>query len=286
MSASLAVDLRSFESRAVPPEDVASPRNLSPAEGSDSRQATSVGKALQLLAAFRGTKPELGVSDLARRAGMPKSTAFRLLADLESAGFVERSGTKYRLGISLFELGSRVGFCRPNGLRELAMHDLSELHVNTGLTAHLGVLEGGEVVYVEKVHGGNPLRTVTTPGARQPASCSGLGKAMLAWTGPQEVRFVVEAGLPRLTRNSITEPGRFFRELDRIREAGVAYDREESALGLTCVAAPLIAGGRVVAAVSVSGPTVGANWPTAETHVRRAASRIGRRYAAMLSESY
>src|SRR6478752_7730681 len=98
-------------------------QDVSP-EGDD-RQMTSVGKALELLAAFRGTIPELGVSELARRAGMPKSTAFRLLADLERAGFVARSGAKYRLGLSLFELGSRVGFCRPHGLRDVAIHDLS-----------------------------------------------------------------------------------------------------------------------------------------------------------------
>ena len=284
MTASLAIGLTPASPIGLAPRGASRAGRHPDTTTAQSRQATSVGKALQLLAAFRGTKPELGVSDLARRAGMPKSTAFRLLADLESAGFVARSGTKYRLGISLFELGSRVGFCRPNGLREVAMHDLSELHVHTGLTAHLGVLEGSEVVYVEKVHGGNPLRTLTTPGARQPASCSGLGKAMLAYGTPQEVRAVVEAGLPRRTRHSITEPGRFARELDRIRESGVAHDREEAALGLACVAAPIVADGRVAAAVSVSGPSVGVNWQLVETHVRRAASRISRRYSAALGE--
>lgn len=268
---------------AAPSLDVASgARELDVASGAgeeeeaESQQVTSVGKALQLLAAFRGTGPLLGVSELARRAGMPKSTAFRLLGDLESAGFVERSGTNYRLGLSLFELGSRVGFNRPNGLRDLAMHDLSELHVHTGLTAHLAVLEGNEVVYIEKVHGLRSQRPITTPGARNPASCTGLGKAILAYSDPAQIRAVVESGLPRRTRHSIIEPGRFLKELRRVRESGIAYDHEEAALGLACVAAPIIIDGRPVAAVSVSGPTVGVNWVRLESHVRRAAANITR----------
>ncbi|MFM6850739.1 MAG: IclR family transcriptional regulator [Terrabacter sp.] len=250
----------------------------------DERQMTSVGKALELLAAFRGTIPELGVSELARRAGMPKSTAFRLLGDLERAGFVARSGAKYRLGLSLFELGSRVGFCRPHGLRDVAIHDLSELHIHTGLTAHLAILEGTDVVYVEKVHAGNPVRLVTVPGARLPASCTGLGKAMLAFSDGATIRAVIEAGLPRRTRNSITEPGRFVRELRRVREAGVAYDREEGTLGLSCVAAPVVVDGRVVAAISASGPPHGTSWPRIESHVRHAARGVSRAYALNMSQ--
>lgn len=253
-------------------------------EGLPPRHITSVGKALQLLAAFRGTNPQLGVSELARRARMPKSTAFRLLADLEAAGFVERSGAKYRLGLSLFELGSRVGFNRPNGLRDLAMHDLSELHVHTGLTAHLAVLEGSEIVYIEKIHGGTPLRTLTIPGARQPASCTGLGKAMLAYSDPRDVRAVVESGLPRKTRHSIAEPGRFVHELGRVRETGIAHDREEAALGLACVAAPILVHGRAVAAVSVSGVASGVNWQRVETLVRRAATNITRLHNSYLKD--
>ncbi|MFW5470233.1 IclR family transcriptional regulator [Knoellia sp. CPCC 206435] len=250
----------------------------------EDRQITSVGKALELLAAFRGTIPELGVSELARRAGMPKSTAFRLLADLEHAGFVARSGAKYRLGLSLFELGSRVGFCRPNGLRDVAIHDLSSLHVQTGLTAHLAILEGTDVVYVEKVHAANWPRVVTVPGARMPASCTGLGKAILAFSDGATVRAVVESGLPRRTRNSITEPGRFVRELRRVREAGVAYDREEGTLGLSCVAAPILVGGGAVAAISASGPTFGTSWERVESHVRRSAEGISRAYLLRMAE--
>ncbi|MGW1023900.1 IclR family transcriptional regulator [Streptomyces sp. NPDC002577] len=239
-------------------------------------------KALQLLAAFRQARPTLGVTELARRADIPKSTAFRLLADLENAGFVQRSGTQYRLGLPLFELGSRVGFCRPNGLRDVAMPHLSELRVETRLTAHLAVLEGSEIVFVDKVQGASPLHALTIPGARHPASCCGLGKAMLAFTSPAAVRGIIEDGLPRRTPHSITEPGRFLRELQQIRAAGIAQDHEESALGLACISAPVVIHGRVVAAVSLSGPTGEVGGRRLAVRVRQAAGRISEQYAAAL----
>src|SRR5690606_17835924 len=86
---------------------------LAATEAADKPRLTSVGKALRLLAAFRGLTPPVGVSELARRSGLPKSTAFRFLADLEEVGFVERVGANYRLGLALFGLGSRVTICRP-----------------------------------------------------------------------------------------------------------------------------------------------------------------------------
>lgn len=244
--------------------------------GLSTPQVTAVRKALRLLAAFRGQAPELGLSELARRAEMPKSTAFRLLADLESAGFVERSGSMYRLGLSLFELGSRVSFNRPNGLREVAMHDLSQLYVTTGLAVDLAVLSGTEIVLIEKLQNSQRKRTRRVPGFRLPASCSSLGKAILAFSPPEDVRATVEAGLRRQTAHSITEPGRFLAELKRIREAGVAHEREESALGTFSVAAPIMANGWAIASVSLSGATTGVNWQFAEAQVRSAADSIAR----------
>jgi DNA-binding IclR family transcriptional regulator len=241
---------------------------------------TSVSKALQLLDAFRLAGPSLGVSELARRAGVPKSTAFRLLAYLEQGGYVERTGTDYRLGWRLFELGNRVHHCRPRGLRDLALPYLSELYVSTGNVVHLGVLEGNDVVYLEKIHGHRAVRTPTTVGGRMPAACVGLGKAMLAFTDPGTARRVVTAGLERRTPYSIAEPGRFLHELGRVRTNGIAFDREEAALGLTCVAAPILVEGRAVAAISVSGSTTRFNPSVNAAHVRRAAAQISAEYTA------
>lgn len=249
-------------------------------------QVTAVRKALQLLAAFRHAGPAVSLSDLSRRAGMPKSTAFRLLADLESVGFVERTGSMYRLGLSLFELGSRVDFNRPNGLRELAMHDLSQLYVTTGLTSHLAVLSGNEIVYVEKLQQpGQMKRMLDLPGARNPASCTALGKAILAFSEPEDIKAVVEAGLPRCTPHSVTDPARFLDELRQVREQGYATEREEYIAGRVAVAAPIVVHGLALGAMSVSGPTASFTWPSAQARVCQAAANIARLYLIWTGEA-
>ncbi|SFO11346.1 transcriptional regulator, IclR family [Pseudonocardia ammonioxydans] len=241
----------------------------------DERQSSpSVSKALQLLDSFRNGAPSQGVSELARRAALPKSTAFRLLSHLERGGYVERTGTNYRLGWRLFELGNRVQHCRPRGLRELALPHLSELYARTGHVVNLAVLEGTEVVYLDKIHGRHAVRTPTTVGSRMPAACVGLGKAMLAFSGRPAVQRVLTAGLERRTAYSIAEPGRLLQELERIRTSGTAFDHEEAALGLACVAAPILVGGRCLAAISISSATTRFNPAAIVPHVRRAAAGI------------
>lgn len=251
----------------------------------DKERVTSVGKALRLLAAFRGITPPIGVSELARRSGLPKSTAFRFLADLEEVGFVERDGANYRLGLSLFELGSRVTVCRPNGLRDTAMRHMSELHVKTGLNTHLGVLDGTEVMHVAKVnHGLQTLRMHLQPGSRVPATCSALGKAMLPFSGKDTVRAVVEAGLPRRTPYSITEPQRLLRELAGIRDNGVAMEKEESTMGIIGIAAPIMLDGRAVGAVGLTMPAPATHIPKLSAAVRAAAAGISADHAQWAEE--
>ncbi len=239
----------------------------------------SVMKALQLLDAFRGAGPTLGVSEIARRAGVPKSTAFRLLTHLEQGGYVERIGRDYCLGRHLFELGNSVPLCRPDGLRETAAPHLGVLVVKTQRLVNLAVLEGTEVVYLEKIHGHDSVQVESTVGGRMPAGCSGLGKAMLAFSGRDAIRTVLEGGLVRRTPYSLADPARFLKELSRIRAEGVAFDREEIQLGLVCAAAPILGrDGRAVAAVSVSGPATRFNPMTAAAEVRRTADAIARDY--------
>jgi DNA-binding IclR family transcriptional regulator len=215
--------------------------------------ATSVGKALALLDAFDSPAAALGVTELARRAGLPKSTAFRLLAALEAGSFVERNGNRWCLGRRLFELGNLVSYCRPRNLRDVALPFLSDLYELTHETVHLAVLEGIEVLYVEKLYGHNKVRTPSQVGGRVPAHCSALGKAMLAYADEATVAKVIAGGLDARTPYTIVVPSLFRAEIDAVRREGVAFDREEATLGLTCVAAAVFRDGRAVAAVSVSG---------------------------------
>nr|WP_301539760.1 IclR family transcriptional regulator [Nocardioides sp. zg-DK7169] len=264
----------------VPAVDVPVDAPVAPDGGCRPRPATSVSKALQLLSAFRRARTDLSLTELAQRADIPKSTAFRLLGELEQAGFVARNGTKYRLGVSLFELGSRVSLCRPQGLRDTAVHYLSQLHAGTGgLTAHLAVLEGAEILYLEKIHGPRTPRVRTMPGQRYPASTTALGKAMVALGDAEDLAAVLAHGLPRMTRSSITDPDRFVEELRGVRRAGVARDREEAVTGLVCVAAPIVVHGVVEGAVSVSGPSAGFAWERMEALVRSAAAGVAQKRA-------
>jgi DNA-binding IclR family transcriptional regulator len=222
----------------------------------ESSLSTSVGKALALLDAFENIDTSLGVSELARRTHLPKSTAFRLLAILEQRQLVERQGTRYCLGTRLFELGHRVSYCRPRSLRDSAVPFLSDLYELTHETVHLGVLDGTDVLYLEKLFGHQRVKAPSAVGARVPAYCSALGKALLAVSGPDAVDATLVRGLQPRTGYTIIAPSLFAQELATVRARGIAVDREESSVGVNCVAAPIHSrNGRLLGAVSVCGPT-------------------------------
>jgi IclR family transcriptional regulator, KDG regulon repressor len=263
--------------------DVVSQERVLLAEVQDTaedRQATpSVMKALQLLDAFRGAGPTLGVSEIARRAGVPKSTAFRLLTHLEQGGYVERSGRDYCLGRHLFELGNSVPLCRPQGLLAVAAPHLGQLFTRVQRVVHLAVLDGTDVVYLDKIHGPNTVPVDTRVGGRMPAACSSLGKVMLAYSDRPTIGRVLRSGLTRRTRYSVADPTQFLRQLSRIRAEGVAFDHEEVKLGLVCVAAPVLGpDGRAVAAVSVSSHALRFDPRSVVTEVRRTAAAISLDY--------
>lgn len=210
-----------------------------------------LGRAVSLLTAFRG-EPELTLSELARRAGLAKSTAHRLLRELEHWDFVERTDGGIRLGMGLFELGSQAP--RQRGLHEAAAPFLADLFEATHETVHLAVLDGLEVVYVQKLAVRRGPKVPSRVGGRMPAYCTGVGKAMLAFGSPEQVNAVLSAGLARRTPRTVVAPGLLRKELATIRERGVALEHEESTVGITCVAAPILDGrGLAVAAVSITG---------------------------------
>jgi len=243
-------------------------------EGKASPATPSITKALQVLEAFRDSGPALGVSDVARLVGMPKSTAFRLLNHLAESGYVERTGRLYILGSRLFELGNAVQMCRPDGLRGLALPYLGELYAGTGKVVHLAVLDGTDVVYLEKLHGLKAVAVDTVVGGRTPAACSALGKAMLAFSDRRTIGGVLDAGLVRRTAYSHSDPARFLAELRWVSMERIAHDREENRLGLVCTAAPIVMNGRAVGAVSVSGAATRFDAPQVAEQVRRAADAI------------
>ncbi|MER5181237.1 IclR family transcriptional regulator [Streptomyces sp. NPDC002896] len=223
-----------------------------PMEGEPDQQ-TAVDKALTLLTSMAEYDDGIGVSELARRTQLTKSTAFRLLGILQRNDVVERVGSNYRLAPRLFDIGTRVYGPTTLVVRERLLPYLADLYELTHETVHLAVLHDTEIVYVNKIQGHRPTHTPSRIGARMPASCTGVGKALLAFDHDAAERAIAQ-GLTAHTDHTITDPELLRAELARVRRDGIAYDREEAVHGLACVAVPVMgAAGRPVAALSVAG---------------------------------
>lgn len=241
---------------------------------SDSSPSNAASRTLALLSAFNGSRAVLGVTELANRAAVPKSTAHRLLAVMLQHGYIKRDGNRYRLAEHVFELGSRAA--GPRGLRDRAVPYMMELHHETLAVVHLAILHDDQVLYLEKMfgHGGWPCPTKI--GGRNPAHCTALGKALLSRSHDDIVENVVRRGLTRLTEKTVGTPGAFYRELSRAQDDGVASEFEQCQLGLACVAAPIIEkhSQLPIAALSISAPTVRFNAARLAYRVRKAADAL------------
>ncbi|MEV6168575.1 IclR family transcriptional regulator [Streptomyces sp. NPDC051954] len=209
-------------------------------------------KAAVILDCFTPSGGPFRLSELSELAGLPKPTVHRLAADLVGLGWLERTGHQYRLGAKLFELGSLVP--RRRDLRETALPFLQDLFEATRETVHLGVREGMEVVYLERIHGHEALHLPSRIGGSLPLTCTGVGKALLAFSGAELTEEVLSRPLPSLTPHSITDPARLRMTLEKTQVSGLAYEEQEAALGVSCIAAPVFAGDATVAALSVAVP--------------------------------
>ncbi|MFE2317497.1 IclR family transcriptional regulator [Streptomyces sp. NPDC059441] len=210
-------------------------------------------KSVSVLNCFLETGGPYRLAELARRTGLTKTTVHRLSADLVRLGLLERSGETYHLGGKLFELGTLVP--RRLDLREAALPFLQDLFEATRETVHFGIRENHEVVYLERIHGHDVLPLPSRVGGRLPLSCTGVGKALLAFAGPELLDEVLQTPLPCLTPHSLTDPARLRVEIEQAQVSGLAYETQEAALDVSCIAAPVFAGGgTAVAALSVAVP--------------------------------
>ncbi|MFK4105748.1 IclR family transcriptional regulator [Streptomyces sp. NPDC019531] len=210
-------------------------------------------KAVSILDCYRPHGGSYRLTELAERTGFSKTTTHRVAADLVRLGLLERAGTAYRLGGSLFELGMLVP--RRHGLRETALPFVQDLYEATHETVHLGVRDDRDVIYLERVHGHAPLPLPSRVGGRLPLSCTGVGKALLAFSGPDLTEMILAEPLPRLTPYSLTDPELLRTAVEQAQVSGLAYEEQEAALGVCCIAAPVFdGGGMAVAALSVAVP--------------------------------
>jgi IclR family KDG regulon transcriptional repressor len=224
---------------------------------SDARggRLSSVHNAARLLKQFSRTDRELGVTELARRLGIAVSTVHRLLRTLTDEELLERGpGGTYRLGLQMYELGVTVF---PNlDLHEAALPVLASLRQATGESVQMGVLDGFDVVYVQRLEGPRTVRIFHRAGHRLPAHTTSTGKVLLAHLPPEVLAGRLYGWEPvRLTPHTVTDRGVLLDQLRRIAERGWAQNIEESALGAASVAAPVHDEmGAVIAAISVVGP--------------------------------
>lgn len=226
----------------------------SPRDG-ESHNLKSLFKIAEILDCFSLSERELSVSEIARRTGMPKSTAHRIIDSLRTVGFLDQDSSRerYRLGLRLFEYGSTV--LGSMELNRVASPFVEVLTKRSGENVHLCVFNGSHMLLVKRASTTTSKQNTLTMMEESACYSTGVGKATLAFQPDATVRKIVEAGLVGFTPHTITDADRLRQELGEIKSRGYAIDDREHDMDVRCVAAPIRnANGRVFAAISVSGP--------------------------------
>ncbi|HUY47154.1 MAG TPA: IclR family transcriptional regulator [Streptosporangiaceae bacterium] len=216
---------------------------------------------IDLLAAHR---KGLRLTDLVRQVDLPRGTVVRLLSVMMDAGLVRHSADgMYRLGPRTAVWGSE--FLDALELRDVAADVMAHLAEVGNETCHLGVREGGSVLYIDKVESPHSLRMVSRVGGMNPLHCTGLGKALLAFLSPEEFDRYVAEPLERRTVNTIVAPDILRADMQRTRDRGYALDDVENEVGVRCIGAPIFDHrGELVGSISVAGPTMRMTWARIE----------------------
>ncbi|HEY0575671.1 MAG TPA: IclR family transcriptional regulator [Pseudonocardia sp.] len=216
---------------------------------------STVARAFGVLGVFSAGRTELTLSEIARRAGLPLTTAHRIVGELARWGALERTERgSYQVGLRLWEVGALAP--RGHGLREIAMPFLEDLYEATRQNVQLAVLDGMEVVYVERIATRNAVAVVTRVGTRLPLHATGVGLVLLAFSDAAFQERVLAAPMRRFTEKTMTSPAEVRRVIADVRHRRFAVSEGQITLDALSVAAPIFeADGRVNAALSVVVPS-------------------------------
>jgi len=218
----------------------------------------AVSHALDLLEQFHDDIDELGVTELSKRLKLHKNNVFRLLATLESRGYIEqnRATENYRLGLKALELGQT--FIKQMGLLRQSRPILERIVEECNETAYVAIFKENHIVYLDVVETSLTVRVVSRVGSRLPAYCTASGKAHLAFMSEEELDATLETqDLVQHTPTTLATVAMIKAELEQIRQQGYAVDNEELDPGVRCIAAPIRDyTRRIVGAVSISGPSM------------------------------
>ncbi len=214
----------------------------------------SIEKSMDIVDTLMSEGP-CGVLDLAEHLGYNKTTVYHHLSTLMSRDYVIKHDNKYKLGLRFFEVGQHTR--RQYSIYNVGKSEIDKLAEDTGELANLMVTENGLGVYIYISHGDDAVSLDTKIGTRQYLHTSALGKSILANMNEQEFETVIEThGLPEKTKNTVTDRKELEKELEEIRNTDIAFDGEERADGVRCIAAPVHdKDGHLIGAVSVSGPS-------------------------------
>ncbi len=240
------------------------PRNSRPTKA----RLSSVANSIRLLSSFSGEEDELGITTLAGRLKLAKSTVHRLAATLTAARFLEQNGEtgKYRLGLALFELGSLVR--RRMDVADAARQTLRELLEMTGETVQLGIVDHHSVLYIYEMESRRAIRMAAAVGARAPLHCTAVGKVLLAAQPEDYVKQLLDVGLKAYTPKTIVKQHELLETLAEVKARNYATDDEESEIGLRAIASPVRNHtGAIIAAVGLAAPVQRMNKKVMQTCV-------------------
>ena len=210
---------------------------------------------------FLASQPGLGLAEISRGVGLNKSTVFRFLNTLCELGYVYKDPYTEKFELSLKLHGLLPPVASELDIKKYALSGMEKLAEITGETIHLAAIDQGHLVYLHKIESKKALRVVVMQsaiGKSAPLYCTGVGKSLMAWQPAETLaRYLQDLNFVHYTKHTIGDRHQLEQEFQKIRSLGYSVDNEEHEVGVRCIAAPIFAlHGNVVAAMSISGPTI------------------------------
>ena len=227
---------------------------MSKTQAHDDKGVQSVDRVLDMIEALAEEQEGLGITELAGRVGLHKSTAHRLISTLAKRNYIEKTDAgNYKIGMKLIEAVS----CYINSLelQTEARPYIADIASHLGLTSHLGVLDGDQVVYIEKMDVVSTVKMYSQIGLRMHAYCSSLGKCLLSNYSKEDLeRRMKNCSFIKFTPNTISDMEQLHKEMAKVRKQGWAMDDQEYEMGHRCIGAPIYDyRGDIIASISASG---------------------------------
>jgi DNA-binding IclR family transcriptional regulator len=200
---------------------------------------SSLDHALVILETMGHGSLPVGLSEIIRKTGYPKTTVHRILLTLVRRGFLrkETQTGRYQLTLKFFEIGSTA--VSRLGIQEVAKSHLEALRNLSGETAHLAIMDDDGVFYIDKIESSQSIRMYSYIGRRAPVHCTAVGKALLAYQPEEKIEKFLSQGLKAYTQNTILDKQELMETLSKVRKQGYALDTEELEIGLFCIASPV-----------------------------------------------